>query len=69
MRSAAGYIKILSELKKGFGAQFGIKELGILGSVISHEYSSIDEAVIFAIIKQILLPLRLRVSQIIALLQ
>lgn len=69
MRSAAEYIKILSEFKKEFGAQFGIKELGIFGSVISHEYSSIDEAVIFAIIKQSLLPLRLRVSQIIALLQ
>ena len=33
MRSAAEYKEILARFKKEFGAQFGIKELGIFGSV------------------------------------
>lgn len=37
MKSVAEYKKILTEFKKEFGAQFGIKELGIFGSVARGE--------------------------------
>ena len=37
MRSAAEYKEILARFKKEFGAQFGIKELGIFGSVARGE--------------------------------
>ena len=40
-----------------------------LRNIISHEYANIDEAVIFAIIKQSLFPLRSNISQIIDMLQ
>ena len=40
-----------------------------LRNIISHEYSSIDEAIIFAIIKQSLLPLKSNVLRIITSLQ
>ena len=38
MRSAAEYKEILARFKKEFGAQFGIKELGIFGSVARGEH-------------------------------
>ena len=45
MKSVAEYKEILSKFKKEFGPQFGIKELGIFGSVArgeNHPDSDVD---------------------------
>ena len=47
MKSVTEYKEILSKFKKEFGPQFGIKELGIYGSVARGEQteeSDLDES-------------------------
>ena len=47
MRSAAEYKEILARFKKEFGAQFGIKELGIFGSVARGEHREDSDLDVF----------------------
>ena len=53
MKSVAEYKKILSEFKKEFGPQFGIKELGIFGSVARGEHAEESDLDIFVSLEKV----------------
>lgn len=47
MKSTAEYKEILSKFKREFGSQFGIKELGIFGSVARGEHTDKSDLDVF----------------------
>ena len=53
MRSAAEYKEILARFKKEFGAQFGIKELGIFGSVARGEHREDSDLDVFVSLEKV----------------
>lgn len=53
MKSVAEYKEILSKFKKEFGPQFGIKELGILGSVARGEHTEESDLDIFVSLEKV----------------
>ena len=53
MKSVAESKKILSEFKKEFGPQLGIKELGIFGSVARGEYTKESDLDIFVSLEKV----------------
>lgn len=53
MKSVAEYKQILSEFKKEFGPQFGIKELGIFGSVARGEQTEESDLDVFVSLEKV----------------
>lgn len=53
MKSVAEYKEILSQFKKEFGPQFGIKELGIFGSVARGEQTENSDLDIFVSLEKV----------------
>ena len=53
MKSVAEYKEILSKFKKEFGPQFGIKELGIFGSVARGEHTEERDLDIFVSLEKV----------------
>lgn len=53
MKSVAEYKEILSKVKNEFGPQFGIKELGIFGSVARGEQTEESDLDIFVSLEKI----------------
>lgn len=53
MKSVTEYKEILSKFKKEFGAQFGIKELGIYGSVARGEQTEESDLDVFVSLERV----------------
>lgn len=53
MKSVAEYKQILSEFKKEFGPRFGIKELGIFGSVARGEQTEESDLDVFVSLEKV----------------
>lgn len=53
MKSVAEYKEILSKFKNEFGPQFGIKELGILGSAARGEHTEESDLDIFVSLEKV----------------
>ena len=53
MKTVAEYKKILSQFKKEFGPQFGIKELGIFGSVARGEQTENSDLDLFVSLEKV----------------
>lgn len=53
MKTISEYINILTYFKKEFGVRFGIKELGIFGSVARGEHSESSDLDVFVSIEKI----------------
>lgn len=53
MKTVAEYKEILSQFKKEFGPQFGIKELGIFGSVARREQTENSDLDLFVSLEKV----------------
>lgn len=53
MKTVAEYKEILSQFKKEFGPQFGIKELGIFGSVARGEQTENSDLNLFVSLEKV----------------
>ena len=53
MKTVAEYKEILSQFKKEFGPQFGIKELGIFGSVARGEQTENSDLDLFVSLEKV----------------
>ena len=53
MQSIAEYKEILSKFKKEFGPRFGIKELGIFGSVARGEQTEESDLDVFVSLEKV----------------
>lgn len=53
MKSVTEYKEILSKFKKDFGSQFGIKELGIYGSVARGEQTEESDLDVFVSLEKV----------------
>ncbi|WP_425884045.1 nucleotidyltransferase family protein [Parabacteroides sp. ASD2025] len=53
MKTVAEYKEILSQFKKEFGPQFGIKELGIFGSVARREQTENSDLDLFVLLEKV----------------
>lgn len=53
MKSVTEYKEILSKFKKEFGSQFGIKELGIYGSVARGEQTEESDLDVFVSLEKV----------------